>query len=123
LSGDRVSPPTIVRRDRESRLQYDPAVPAERLERRPTPAQDVVSQTSERQTVLLQLESGTYFSLDGVGTLVWELCDGHRTIREIAARVCDDYDIDAPTASADVLALLTELEHARLVRFVDAAAD
>ena len=92
-------------------------------ERRPAPAQNVVSQISDGTTVLLQLESGTYFSLDNVGTLIWALCDGRRSVHEIASSVCDEYDIDLSTAADDVDALLAQLEHKHLVSFLDGGTD
>ena len=42
-------------------------------------------QSADAQTMLLDLDGGTYFALNEVGARVWELSDGSRTVAEIAA--------------------------------------
>jgi len=41
-------------------------------------------QQVEGDSVLLDIDSGEYFSLNEVGGRVWELCDGPRSIDSIA---------------------------------------
>lgn len=99
------------------RLVYDrPMIPEDR-ERRPSATEHVVSQEAENQAVLLQLEIGKYFSLDAVGSRIWRLCDGRRTVREIAIEIAREFDADLPTIEHDVDELLTQLEREQLVRF------
>ena len=50
-------------------------------------------QQVEGQTVLLDIESGEYFSLNDVGKSVWDLCDGSRTVAQVADAICADYDV------------------------------
>ena len=42
--------------------------------------------------VLLDIKSGQYYALDGVAGRIWQLCDGSRDIRQIAAGLLDEYD-------------------------------
>jgi hypothetical protein len=44
----------------------------------------VMMQQVEGDSVLLDIDSGEYFSLNEVGGRVWELCDGPRSIDSIA---------------------------------------
>ena len=63
----------------------------------------VMSRLVGDETVLLDLESGIYFGLDGVGKRIWEsIVDGH-TLGETAAMVVSEYEVDEATAQADVI--------------------
>lgn len=77
----------------------------------------VAAQQVEGKAILLQLETGAYFALDPVGSSIWALCDGSRTIAAIAEAICGEYAVDREVAERDVEALFDELERERLVRF------
>jgi coenzyme PQQ biosynthesis protein PqqD len=65
--------------------------------------------------VLLNLESGKYYALNEVGGRVWELCDGTRSVAEVVALICQEYDAPGEVIETDVLDLLQELAHEKLV--------
>jgi hypothetical protein len=75
----------------------------------------VVVQQVEGDSVLLDIDSGGYFTLNQVGSLVWEQCDGARSVAAIAKAVCAEYDADPDTVLADVSELLEALADAGLV--------
>ena len=72
-------------------------------------------QEVEGQSVLLDIDSGEYFSLNEVGGRVWELCDGSRSVAVIAEVLCAEYDVPPETAIADARELLESLAGAGLV--------
>jgi hypothetical protein len=65
--------------------------------------------------VLLNPKSGEYYTLEAVGTRVWQLCDGKRTIAEIAAIIGQEYDESPATIESDVVELVKELMDEELV--------
>ena len=65
--------------------------------------------------ILLDPASGEYFTLDDVGGRIWELCDGFRSVDEIASVLADEYDAPVDRIRADALELLTELRESQLV--------
>jgi hypothetical protein len=65
--------------------------------------------------VLLNPKSGEYYTLEAVGTRVWQLCDGKRTISEIAATIAEEYDESPETIERDVMELVKELMDEELV--------
>jgi Coenzyme PQQ synthesis protein D (PqqD) len=65
--------------------------------------------------VLLDPQSGKYFTLEAVGTRVWQLCDGTRTISEIAAIMGGEYDESPEVIECDVMELVKELMDEDLV--------
>lgn len=61
------------------------------------------------------------YTLNEVGSFVWQLIDGRRTAADIARAVSAAYDVSIQQASQDVDELLTSLEEKHLVRSAAAA--
>ena len=53
--------------------------------------------------LLLDLDSGRYYTLGETGGLVWSLLDGTRSLREIAKDVVESFEVDLETAEIDLL--------------------
>ena len=71
---------------------------------------------SEGEAVLLHLESGQYHGLNAMGSLVWELLDGKRTLDEIVAAIRERVDEPIPdTVESDVVTFLAYLQDRELV--------
>ncbi len=85
------------------------------LESFPLRGERILVQGASDKLVLLNLDSGEYFSLNEVGGKIWELCDGTRSVSEIVSAICQAYDAPAETVETDVLELLEELAGERLV--------
>jgi Coenzyme PQQ synthesis protein D (PqqD) len=75
----------------------------------------VIVQQVEGDSVLLDIDSGEYFTLNEVGGRVWELCDGADTVDAIIETICAEYDADQGTVATDVQALFDALVGAGLV--------
>ena len=56
------------------------------------------------------------FTLNEVGSMIWQLIDGQTTARQIMEAVRNEYDVEAPEAEKDVVDFLRSLENAGLVR-------
>lgn len=82
---------------------------------RPRRNAGVLSRRGADTLVLLDTKGGEYFTLDEVGTRIWELCDGSRTVAEVAAAIAEEYDAPAQTIQTDMLELLNELADAGLI--------
>ena len=65
--------------------------------------------------MLLDLDGGTYFALNEVGARVWDLCDGNRSVADIAGALAAEYEAPEDVILRDVVELLTELRAERLV--------
>ena len=79
------------------------------LDSRPVPRSTVVSHTVEDEAVVLMPERGQVKVLNEVGTRIFALADGTRTIRDIAAVIHTEYDVELAQAEADVLDFLATL--------------
>jgi Coenzyme PQQ synthesis protein D (PqqD) len=54
-------------------------------------------------------EGAPAHELNEVAARVWSLCDGHRTVREIAAVIVDEFEVDGETARRDVAEFVSEM--------------
>jgi len=69
----------------------------------------VMSRLVDDETVLLDLASGMYFGLDGVGKRIWEsIADGHN-LGETAAIIAAEFEVDEEQAQADLIAFASDL--------------
>jgi hypothetical protein len=76
----------------------------------------ILKQEAAGTVVLLTLDGGRYYSLDGIGSRAWDSCDGHRTVSEIAALISGEYDALPGEILSDLVALFTDLANENLVR-------
>ncbi|MDP3091793.1 MAG: PqqD family protein [Nitrospira sp.] len=74
---------------------------------RPNP--DVQGTTMDGETVLLDLSSGRYYTLNQLGSVIWEHCTGHTSLRDIHTVLCDRFDVAPERALDDLVALVNEL--------------
>ncbi len=61
------------------------------------------------ETVLLDLSTGRYYTLNRVGSVIWEHCIGQDTISDIQAVLCDRFDVAPERALDDLVNLVNEL--------------
>ena len=69
----------------------------------------VMSRLVGDETVLLDLASGIYFGLDGVGKLIWGAVAEGNNPEQIVALIVSEYDVDEAQAQVDVVEFLSEL--------------
>lgn len=86
------------------------------LDRTLVRAPGVIARTIAGETILVPVrrraqEMGL-FTLNASGSFVWSRLDGSCSLASIARALCDAYEIDAPTADADVAAFAADLERA-----------
>lgn len=74
---------------------------------------EVPSQVMTREmgdeTVILDLASGTYFSLNPIGTRFWQLVREGRTLAQMCDVMQDEYEVARDQLEADLQRLANEL--------------
>jgi len=63
----------------------------------------VLSRLVGDETVLLDLQTGIYFGLDGVGTFIWENVSDGRSLAETVDAILAEFEVDEEQALADVV--------------------
>ena len=76
----------------------------------------VVSRDLGGETVVLNLETGIYFDLDGVATDAWQAVQRTPLLRDVRDRLLDVYDVESGVLSADLLRLFNQMAAKGLVR-------
>ena len=69
----------------------------------------VMSRLVDDETVLLDLQSGMYFGLDGVGQHIWEGIGEGKTLGDIAAVIAGEYEVDEAQALTDAIEFASDL--------------
>lgn len=68
------------------------------------------------ETVLLNSESGVYFSLNEVGGFLWErLSEKTRAFEDLVTAVMAEYDTDEDSCRNDIREILDELSREKLI--------
>jgi coenzyme PQQ biosynthesis protein PqqD len=76
----------------------------------PNKSPDLIWREMEDGTVIISPEGGQVRVLNDVGTLVWRLIDGQKTVHVICNQVSQEYEISAADAVNDVENFLQELD-------------
>jgi hypothetical protein len=50
------------------------------------------------------------YTMNGVGTRIWELINGHTTVEEITSAIVREYEVETPQAKADVVEFLDQMK-------------
>ena len=69
----------------------------------------VMSRLVGDETVLMDLSTGIYFGLDGVGKRIWETIGEGRSLEVVATVIATEYDVDEGRAQDDVVEFVSEL--------------
>jgi hypothetical protein len=77
---------------------------------------EVISETLEGEAVIINLGTGTYFSLNPTASLVWGLLETGSTRAAMRASLLGIIEVDAASLEVDLERFLGELESEALVR-------
>ena len=78
-------------------------------------APDQVSSDLSGEAVILNLATGVYYGLDEVGARIWSLIQQPSAVSALRDTIVGEYDVEPERCERDLLALLADLEAARLV--------
>lgn len=70
---------------------------------------DVVFEVLDGEAVVLNLKTGVYYSLNPVGTRIWQLIEERRELRAIRDAMVQEYEVEAPVLEADLKEFISKL--------------
>lgn len=83
-------------------------------------SENVVAREVSGETVLLDLDKGTYFGLNSVGGRIWTLVEEEpRTLAEVRNALQSEFDVSEEDVQRDVLDLANQLHEHGLLRKAD----
>jgi hypothetical protein len=81
---------------------------------------DVLFRELEGEAVLLNLNTGTYFGLDPVGTRMWQLIAEQHSLARVLETLAGEYEVDRPVLEHDLIELSRQLCASGLCHVVSA---
>ena len=87
-------------------------MPAIALSDQLTHSDQVVFRELGGESVILDLKSGSYYGLNGVGTRTWALMTDGKTLRDVHGALADEFDATPGVIEGELLRFANELcEH------------
>jgi hypothetical protein len=82
---------------------------------------ELVTRNVAGETIIVPIKNkvgdlDSIYTLNEVGTLIWELIDGEHSVSEITEAMCDAYEVEPEVAEKDTLEFLNSLKEAGLLR-------
>ena len=75
-----------------------------------------ISETLDGETIIIDLESGIYYSLNETGSLVWEYLKSGHSLDQIIQYFVNNYGANVASVEKAILDLLDSLEKNNLVK-------
>jgi hypothetical protein len=78
-------------------------------------AEDAIWRRIGEEIVVIRGDGKSAHVLNKTAALIWERCDGRRSIDEIAADLCECFDVSREEACADVKEIIEKLTQLRAI--------
>jgi hypothetical protein len=72
------------------------------------------------EAVILNMENGKYYGLNGVGVSIWKALSDAASVTEIESAILAEYEVDAETCRAEVQAFVSQMLDEKLIEKIDA---
>ncbi len=87
--------------------------------------ENVVDRSIAGETILVPIKDrignlGSIYTLNEVGSLIWEMIDGHTPLHKIVESVVTTYQVSVDEAQQDTSVFLSMLENAGLIHVTQA---
>lgn len=67
------------------------------------------------EAVIIDINTGTYFSLNKIGTEFWQMLDGKQTIATLATQIANKYSVDREMVTNDMIEIAQQMIADKLV--------
>jgi len=81
-------------------------------------AEDVIWRRIGDDIVVIKDDGQSTHILNKTAALIWELCDGKRGIEDIAASLCERYEVTLEEARADTRETIESLTKAGIIKYI-----
>lgn len=77
---------------------------------------DPVCAEVDGEMVMMSIEKGNYYGLDGIGTRIWQLIAEPVSVSKLCEILLTEFAVDRETCEADVLKFLARMEERNLIQ-------
>ena len=85
------------------------------FDRCPRRQEQIIVQKGSKDVLLFNMDDGSYYALNEVGTRIWELCDGTHGVAQLVCMLAKEYNAPAEIIETDILELLEDLRSKNLI--------
>jgi hypothetical protein len=78
--------------------------------------QNMLSTELDQETVLMSIDAGAYYGLEGPARSIWEILETPLTFSALVDRLVEEYQVSPETCAADLERFLIEMEREGLLR-------
>ena len=78
--------------------------------------ENLLSTQLDEETVLMSIDAGAYYGLEGPARSIWEILETPMTFSALVDRLVEEYRVSPETCAADVERFLGEMEREGLLR-------
>ena len=71
------------------------------------------------EVVILTIDGSEIHTLNKVGSAIWELADGTRTLEDVVSLICERFEVSFDVAHADVLKFAQQLEAKKMLQITN----
>ena len=80
--------------------------------------QDTISGQIDDELVMVDIEKGSYFSLNAVATRIWELLENPLTAENLCELLVREYDVTLPQCRADIEEHFVKMQQLGLIKMI-----
>jgi len=78
--------------------------------------QNMLSTELDQETVLMSIDAGAYYGLEGPAQRIWEILETPLTFSALVDRLVEEYQVSPETCAADLERFLGEMEREGILR-------
>ena len=78
--------------------------------------QNLLSTELDQETVLMSIDAGAYYGLEGPARSIWEILETPLTFSALVDRLVEEYQVSPETCAADLERFLSEMEREGFLR-------
>ena len=79
----------------------------------------IISAAIDTELVMMDVDKGAYFGLDGIGTRIWNLLAAPQTLSQLSDKLMAEYNVDRATCEQDIHQLLDQMQTQNLLLVAD----
>lgn len=80
---------------------------------------EVIQSSVGDEVVMLDVESGYYFGLNSVASVIWDMMKEKIELNTLVENLIKEFDVDKATCELDTLELLQEMKGKKIIRIIE----
>jgi hypothetical protein len=79
----------------------------------------IIQSTIGEEVVMMDMDSGFYFGMNGVGSVIWRHLSKEITLDDLIDKLMSEFNVNKQTCEADTIEFLDNLLEKNIIRVVE----